>query len=470
MQAVSPDEEYLRALLAQAEHRNLEFKAAVNSFSSDKAMEYCAGIANAGGGTLLLGITDERQVVGTAAFPDPRQVELRAHEALGIRVLTRELRYQDKRVLALTIPPRGPGVPVAFDGRYFLRTGESLVRMTAHQLAEIFAETRGRASVRAVLENLTAERVDDLIDVDAYFRLMSLPRPASLAEALTVLAGKDLVLTPASGLYSITAVGALFLARDMARFPGMEWRRIRFLKYAENDRVTAVVEHFETRGYGLCFEETISLIQGHVGVQEIIEGGRRETRPLYPPTAIREFLANALVHQDLTESGVQITVEVFADRMEIRNPGLPLIDVTRFVDDSRSRNPELAEIMRLAGICEVRGSGVDRALTQIESLLRPAPEFRAESGATSVVLYGERHFDDMTIEERAWAAFLHSCVRYVAGDGLTNSSLRERFGLPQSKAAVVSQTIAAAIDRDLIKLDPRVGSSKRHAKYQPFFA
>ena len=446
MPEASEDERYLDDLLASGERRDLEFKSAENSFGTDKALQYCAGIANAGGGCLILGVANERQVLGTAAFQDPRQLELRAHEALGLSVVVRELTYLGRRVLVVQIPKRRRGTPVALDGRYWIRVGESLTAMTPHQIGEIMDEVRTRAGMLSVRDNVSADEVAQLLNVEAYFELLAIPRPSDIDDALGMLVDKNL-LAPSThaDTYSITAAGALFLARNLAEF-NLEWRRIRVIRYAAADRINAVFEHFENRGYGLCFEDTLALIQSHIPVTEVIGSGLRLTRPIYPGTAIREFLANALVHQDLDEHGVQLTVEIFEDRVEMRNPGRPLIDVRRFVDEARARNPELAEIMRLARICEIRGSGVDRALVAIEDLIRPAPDFLAGDNSTTIVLHKERGFDEMNIDERVWAAFLHASVRYAANDSLTNSSLRARFGLPDSKAAVVSQSIAAAVE------------------------
>ncbi|MGC0369113.1 ATP-binding protein [Microbacterium sp. SLBN-111] len=364
----SDDERYLDGFLDQDERRDLEYKKAEYSFGTDKALSYCAGIANSGGGYLVLGVTNDRVVHGTAAFPDPRGLELRVHEKLSLSVVVRELTYDGKRVLVLQIPPRRRGTPVAFDGRYYLRVGESLVDMTAHQLGEIFDELRERPGTAAVRDHLSAADVHALLHVEKYFELLDLPQPTDPESSLSILESKNLVRRDQnSGFYAITATGALFIARDLAAL-GMEWRRVRLIRYAGTDRVHAVFEHLESRGYGICFEELLDLVRAHVPVVEVIADGRRRVEPIYPGTALREFIANALVHQDLDERGVQITIELFEDRIEIRNPGRPLIDVKRFVDDTRARNPELAEILRLARICEIRGSGVDRALLAIENL------------------------------------------------------------------------------------------------------
>lgn len=464
------DEEYLSVLLSQRENRRLEFKEARTSFSLDEIYKYVVGIGNAGGGIILLGINDKGEVVGSLAFRDPDSLEHHVHKKIGVRILTRELQTEGMRVLSIQIPSRQRGTPLSIDGRYFLRTGESLVTMTPHQLREIFDEGDRPPAARSVTEQIGLETVFELLEVDTYFQLVGINPPSSALEKLRVLSSAYLITEEEYGLYSITASGALFLAKDLKSFPELEWRRVRFLKYAGTSRLHAVVDHFETRGYGVGFESMMDLIRSHTATAEEISGSHRKERPRYHPTAVREFLANALVHQDLTVDGLQITVEVFDDRIEIRNPGIPLIDVTRFVDEARTRNRELADAMRLARLCEARGSGVDRALTFMEGDLLPAPEFRAENDATSVVLYAERTFEDMTQPERIWATFLHSCVRHVATEALTNSSLRTRFGLSPSKSTLVSNTITASVEQGLIKLDPRVGASRRHARYLPFFA
>jgi len=465
------DEGYLDVLITQAEQSNLEFKSAVNNFDRDKAVSYCAAIANEGGGHLILGVSDKlpRTVAGTDAFQNPAGMEHLIFDKLKIKIIIREIDYQSNRVLDFVIPSRQRGVPIEYDGRFLMRAGESLVSMSAHRIAQILAESRGPITSWLASDAVAANGVAALLDIDAYFDLIPDTKPATLSEQLEVIARRGLLVTEGA-TYFVTKLGALFLARSLADFPGMEMRRVRFIKYAGADRVTAVLEHFETRGYGLAFEDLLKLVASQTPVRETIEGGLRTSVPIFPSTAVREFLANALIHQDLFEDSIQLTIEIFSDRLEIRNPGEPLIDAKRFVDETRTRNPELAELMRLARICEIRGSGVDRAVQQIEDYMQPAPTFRKETAATTVTMFDHIDFGDMTVDERVWSAFLHCCIRYESSDRLTNTSLRERFGIGPDKTTLVSQTIAAAMEAGIIKLDPRVGSSRRLAKYVPFFA
>lgn len=93
---------------------------------------------------------------------------------------------------------------------------------------------------------------------------------------------------------------------------------------------------------------------------------RETTPPLYPETALSELIANALIHQDFRLGGGP-KVEVFDNRIEITNPGAPLIDPRRFIDHPpRSRNEVLAGMMRRLSIGDVRGSGIDKVIEACE--------------------------------------------------------------------------------------------------------
>ena len=76
----------------------------------------------------------------------------------------------------------------------------------------------------------------------------------------------------------------------------------------------------------------------------------------------------------------------------------------------------------------------------------------------------------MSKADRIRACYQHCCLMYVSNQRMSNQSLRERFGLPESKAATVSQVIGAAKEEELIKADETETSSTRYARYLPFWA
>ncbi len=87
-----------------------------------------------------------------------------------------------------------------------------------------------------------------------------------------------------------------------------------------------------------------------------------------------------------------------------------------------------------------------------------------------MTVYGPKPFDEMGRDDRVRACYQHCALKWVISERMTNQSLRERFGLAESKAAVTSQIIAATIESGLIKSDEAMGGSRKYARYLPFWA
>src|SRR5689334_19828571 len=145
-------------------------------------------------------------------------------------------------------------------------------------------------------------------------------------------------------------------------------------------------------------------------------------------------------------------IEIFDNRIEITNPGKPLIDPLRFVDHSpESRNELLARFMRRLNICEERGSGIDKVVYECELMQLSAPEIIVGDNYTRVILYGYKTFRQMSKQDRTRACYLHACLKYVSGEYMTNQSLRERFGIEEQNYPMVSRIIRDTINAGLIQ-------------------
>ena len=190
---------------------------------------------------------------------------------------------------------------------------------------------------------------------------------------------------------------------------------------------------------------------------------------MYPDLAVRELIANALIHQDFTITGAGPMVEVFSDRMETTNPGSPLVTLPRLLDSPpRSRNEALASFMRRVGICEERGSGVDRVVLETEIYQLPAPVWELHDDSVRAVLFAHRAFREMDKTSRVHACYLHACLRHVMRDPMTNTTLRERFGIEAKNSAMASRIIRDAQDALLIK--PFGDLRGKHGSYVPYWA
>ena len=163
-------------------------------------------------------------------------------------------------------------------------------------------------------------------------------------------------------------------------------------------------------------------------------------------------------------------VEIFDDRMEITNPGVPLVEPSRMLDSPpRSRNERLASLMRRMGICEERGSGVDKVVFQTEFYQLPAPAFEVTGDSTRSTLFAPRTLTKMEQADRVRAVYLHACLRYVEREFMTNTTLRERFGIDAKNSATASRLIKEALGAGVIRLqDPNAPPKTR--RYLPHWA
>lgn len=317
---------------------------------------------------------------------------------------------------------------------------------------------------------LTAEDVLHRLDAGAYFEMTGQPAASGKAATLERLAGERLVSPDVGGRWNVTNLGAILFAKRLEDLDHHLARKaIRFVAYDGNGRADTVTHrHDGIQGYAAGFARLIGYIDELLPRNEHIDKAFRTDTPLYPAIAIRELVANALIHQDMTITGAGPLIELFKDRLEITNPGNPLVTPERFIDAApRSRNEALAALMRRMRICEEQGTGIDKVIAAVEIFQLPPPDFRIESGATRVILYAPRRFAAMTTDERVRACYQHAVLRFVSGDRMRNATLRERFGIHERNAAQVSQVIRLSLDRGLIRpADPE----RPQAAYVPSWA
>jgi ATP-dependent DNA helicase RecG len=441
-----------------------------NQFDTKKLFRYCVALANEGGGKLILGVTDRRprRVVGTQAFLDTEEMKARLVDWFNLRIEVETVGHADGRVLIFHVPSRPIASPLHYEGAYLMRAGESLVGMTPDQLRRIFDEGSPDFLARIALSDLSPDRIVSLLDTQSYFDLLALPYPPRRESVLERFADEGLVRDRA-GRYDVTNLGALLFAKDLRDFDLLARKAPRVVVYEGKGKFVIRSDQTRVKGYAAGFEDLIDYVNGQLPSNEIIGRALRETTRMFPGIAVRELVANALIHQDLDATGTSVSVEVYSDRMEITSPGQPYLSTERFIDGYRSRNESLASLMRRLRICEEQGSGVDKTIKSVEEFQLPAPDFRATETHTVSVLFAHKNFEGMGREERVRACYQHCCLRWVMNERMTNQSLRERFKLDEAKADQASRIIRDTVDAGKIKPEDAT-SSKRYARYIPYWA
>lgn len=136
------------------------------------------------------------------------------------------------------------------------------------------------------------------------------------------------------------------------------------------------------------------------------------------------------------------------------------------------RNGLLVNALRLMDICEEEGTGWDVVVEACEEAHLRSPEARTdELDGTVVTLFDVDGFGGMTKQQRKEAVYWHACLCYARRDAMSNQSVRERFGLDDSRASrlAVSRLIRECCEEGLIREeDPTVGT--RYRRYIPAWA
>jgi ATP-dependent DNA helicase RecG len=483
--------EYLRSLLRELSHLPAETEWVEFKQNADMLIigEYISALANSAAllgkqnAYLVYGVDNAtHQVTGTTFKPSIERYKQQELESWLLQKLSPKIHFRfyeftagendDLPVVILEIQPATHN-PVQFDGVEYIRIGSYKKKLKEfpekeRALWRMFDKTPFEQQYAAT--NVSADEVLKLLEYPAYFDLTGLPLPDNRAGILSALTAERFIKQAQGGFWHITNLGAILFAKKLHNFEHLVRKAVRLVQYKENSRVETVRELEGSKGYAVGFEGLIDYLKTLLPSNEEIGRVFRKEVPMYPELAIRELVANAIIHQDFSISGTGPMIEVFDSRMEITNPGVPLVAVDRFLDSPpQSRNEALASFMRRIKICEERGSGIDKVVSQTELYQLPAPVFEVTDKHTRSILFSYKTFAEMNKEERIHACYLHCCLRYVNREPMNNSSVRERFGIEQKNQAQASRIIRDTVDAKLLKpYDSEAGT--KAMRYIPWWA
>ncbi|KMY52175.1 transcriptional regulator [Peribacillus loiseleuriae] len=466
------------------ENEWVEFK--VNNDEPDLIGQYLSALSNSAClhnqkfGYLIYGIDDKtREVIGTEFKPRTKKVGNQELESwLATIIAPRvdfkifEFKYNDKDLVMFKVDATN-NMPVSFKGIAYIRVGSYKKKLDEYpqKARKIWTKTSNQVfESQIALHSVDEDTVLKLLDYPSYFSLLNQNLPTDKSGILNKLE-EEKMMVKSGKLYDITNLGAILFAKDLHSFEKLARKAIRVVIYKGKDRLNAKKEQVGGKGYAIGFEGLINYINDQLPTNEEIGAVFRKEVKMYPELAIREAVANAIIHQDFNEVGTGPMIEIFADRIEITNPGKPLINYLRLIDHSpQSRNEKLAYFMRRINVCEERGSGIDKIVNLSEEYQLPAPNFIEGTNSMKVIMYAYRKLSHMDKQDKIRACYQHSCLKYVSSDYMTNQTFRERLQIAQKNYSIASRIIADAIEAGLVKdYDPE-NKSKKYAKYVPFWA
>ncbi len=309
---------------------------------------------------------------------------------------------EEKRVGVLIIY-KATNQTVMFDKVDYIRVGSYTKRLSEYPAmqAQLWDKIRNsRFEERYAKQDLRLEDALRMLDYSVYFDNCGIIQPTDFAGVAHYMQQDEIVVRQDNGLYAITNLGAILFAKHLSEFPRLSRKAVRIVQYEGNNRLSMLKENIGNKGYAVGFEGLMKFVEALIPTQEPIVGALRENRSAYPILAIREAVANALIHQDFSISGTGPVIEIFEKRIEITNSGTPLVDVRRIIDNPpKSRNEKLASLMRRLRMCEELGSGWDKIVSSCEFAQLPAPKIELYEDSTRVVLFSEIPFSAISMED-----------------------------------------------------------------------
>ena len=459
------------------ELNELDWKSGLSP-KTDRLAQHISAFANLkGGGTFVFGVNNDGSCFSISQSDAEEIVKklgniAKNNLAYSIKIEHDILEYKGYSLLFVYIPEQSEK-PVYLRSsdlfNSYCRSAGQTVKMSKEQVKALISISKGITFEKLLAkENLKAEEVLNLLNYRKMYELLDKNIPSASDTVLNKLKELDFCKYE-SGHWHITNLGAILFANNIIDFDGLQGKAVIVRKYIGTNNREMEFEQIAKFGYAVGFEGLVDFIMLHTKSGEKRDI-KREDKQIYPKVAIREFVANAFIHQDFAITGMPTTIEIFSNRLVITNPGAPLNDINRLIDlPPHSRNEILANTMLLLRFCERRGSGIDYAIEAIEKQGLPAVKFTRSEQHTRIFLFPPKRLSEMTKDEKVLACYQHACLMYEDNNAINNQSVRERFGIERRNAAIATRIISETVNAGLIKNSNPENESKKYVTYIPYY-
>lgn len=467
-------------LIKNRESEYVEFKTsndAPNLFGETvSALANGAVLADKQEAYLVYGVDDNHIIVGTDFNPYGQSrsqpfINLIATQLNYADNITYKVGYVDGKKVVVVVIPRARLYPVEYKGVPYIRVDSAKKKLHEHpELARKLWEMILKCSFEDgyATDLLDENEIFNMLDFQPYYSRRNMPMPDSRATIIEAMLN-DGILVKKINKYYVTNLGALLFAKNLSQFNTLINREVRVIKYGGKNKIAVERSLDFEEGYAVCMDKifnTISLLLPH---EEYMDRTQRKERVVFSDDIIRELLANTLIHQDFSVGGYYPRIEIYNDRIEFTNSGVPIIEISRFLDLNRSRNPKFAKVARFLRMCEERGMGIDKVEYACENLFLPSPAMFATDGITRIIVSSHKNLRQYSKDDRVNVVYMHCCLQFISQQHLTNESLRLRFPDNVMSPTVASRWISEALRSGLIvRFD--ASSSKKNTSYIPFWA
>jgi ATP-dependent DNA helicase RecG len=419
------------------ENETIEFKRKPANLT-----EVIPAMAMTIGGVVVLGIDDDRQIVGCPPIQKVRDFVTSAAHDVEVDVTLSELRVGDKTLTLVRVPAVDGRIVTTPDGRLLRRVGSSNRPLIGDALGRFVREREGRSAE----DDLVDLSVDDL-DLALINRALSTVRRSRVRRdrALRALTDLGLLRSDNATATKLSKAVTLLFGRDPRR--AVRGATVQLVRRGgvgpgregpTTDR-TEIVGALPT-----LVDEAIAWVESRAPRVSIVVGTQREVLPAYPPQAVREAVLNAVAHRDYALAGSTVDITIWDDRIEIRSPGgLPgHITLENMREEHYSRNRVVMAGLKLLGLVEEYGEGIDRMFSAMDARLMDPPTIHATRNSVTVTLFTRSL---LSPEDQAWSALL--------GNVAPSGSERRMLVLAKSEGSVTPRRlrrVMPTVDPDLL--------------------
>ena len=453
------DEAEFWELFGRVEHERLDFKRGV----PDDILETIPAMAMTDGGLLVHGVDSHGRITGCPLSQNTQDRITRYANECDVTVRVRAVTVDGTELTVTSVPEIRDRVVTTPNGRLLRRVGGDCQPLRGDALTRFVKQRTERSGEEEFVPGFDPSMIDrraldEALDADG--------RPkAGEADVVRALTGFGVAARTESQSAPSVMTAALVLFGDEPDSI-VSGARVQLVRRAgTGPRPGPVSAREECTGpVGRILDCCLDFIAVHTSRHEAVIGKQRELLPEYPVAVLREAVLNALAHRDYGLVGATVDVTIWDDRIEVRSPG-PLpghITVENMRDEHYSRNPKIMRVLKIMGLVEEYGEGIDRMHSEMEARLMEPPIFDATPDSVTVTL---RNKSLASAEDQAWLMTLGSEPLTADERRVLLVARRERFVTPRRLKQFlgesdVSRLLSGAMDKGLLVRTGERGGSR----------
>lgn len=405
------DQQLLALIKKAIQHRtetdNVEFKDARGGFPSSCWKSISSFSHKPGGGIIVFGIHEDKnsgeiEVVGGLDLASLQEKivsflneVMQNHNTYSLKILE----LDDTEILVLCISETNKERKPCFNKKLGLPRGACVREGNADRVitdeemrsfirnSDVFKFDKTQA-VQVDIDLLDKRKIKELLTKSAKKAKRKLVNSSPTTEVMKNLG----VVDKFNGSFSPT-VGGFLIFSNIEPQTILSFSRyvVRCVRYAGSSVATPILDKQDITG---TLDEQIDSIHQfilrNISLRAEIIGSKRVERYEYPPEAIRELVANAVIHRDYLITETYTQINVFSNRIEISNPGNlpPGITIENLRDSQFSRNEIIASLLKDLDYLEEYGRGINIVLFKMEEWSLLEPIFKNTANSFKVVLFG----------------------------------------------------------------------------------